>query len=47
MLVVLNPSTSASFNMAAEEYILKNFVDDVFMLWQADKTVLIGKKSEH
>ncbi len=43
MLVVLNPSTSASFNMAAEEYILKNFVDDVFMLWQADKTVLIGK----
>ena len=43
MLVVLNPSTSASFNMAAEEYILKHFHDDVFMLWQADKTVLIGK----
>jgi len=43
MLVVLNPSTSASFNMAAEEYILKNFQEDVFMLWQADKTVLIGK----
>lgn len=43
MLVVLNPSTSASFNMAAEEYILKNFSEDVFMLWQADKTVLIGK----
>jgi len=29
--------------MAAEEYILKNFQEDVFMLWQADKTVLIGK----
>ena len=43
MLVVLNPSTSASFNMAAEEYILKNFAEDAFMLWQADKTVLIGK----
>lgn len=43
MLVVLNPSTSASFNMAAEEYILKHFSEDVFMLWQADKTVLIGK----
>lgn len=43
MLVILNPNTSASFNMAAEEYILKNFEEDVFMLWQADKTVLIGK----
>jgi len=43
MLVVINPNTSASFNMAAEEYILKCFSEDVFMLWQADKTVLIGK----
>jgi len=43
MLIILNPNTSASFNMAAEEYILKNFDQDVFMLWQADKTVLIGK----
>jgi len=43
MLVLLNPNTSASFNMAAEEYILKYFSEDVFMLWQADKTVLIGK----
>ncbi len=43
MLVVINPNTSASFNMAAEEYILKYFSEDVFMLWQADKTVLIGK----
>ncbi len=43
MLVILNPNTSASFNMAAEEYILKTFQEDAFMLWQADKTVLIGK----
>lgn len=43
MLVIINPNTSASFNMAAEEYILKTFQEDAFMLWQADKTVLIGK----
>ncbi len=43
MRIVINPNKSASFNMAAEEYMLKSFEDDVFMLWQADRTVLIGK----
>lgn len=43
MRIVINNNTSASFNMAAEEYMLKNFHDDVFMLWQADRTILIGK----
>lgn len=31
------------FCLAAEEYLLKNFADDVFMLWQSDQTVVIGK----
>lgn len=43
MRIVYNANTRASFNMAAEEYMLKNFTDEVFMLWRADKTVLIGK----
>lgn len=31
------------FNLAAEEYLLKNFTEDVFMLWQSDSAVVVGK----
>lgn len=31
------------FCLAAEEYLLKNFDDDIFMLWQSNNTVVIGK----
>ena len=31
------------FCLAAEEYLLKNFKEDIFMLWQSDKTVVVGK----
>ena len=34
MLYIDNPYTDAWFNLAAEEYLLKNFSDDIFMLWQ-------------
>ncbi|MBN2637208.1 MAG: lipoate--protein ligase [Prolixibacteraceae bacterium] len=31
------------FCLAAEEYLLKNFDEDIFMLWQSEKTVVVGK----
>lgn len=36
-------NTNAFFCLAAEEYVLKNFTDDVFMLWQSEDTVVVGK----
>ena len=43
MKIILNENTSLSFNMAAEEYMMKHFDDDIFMLWRARRSVLIGK----
>src|SRR5690554_2734304 len=31
------------FCLAAEEYLMKEFSEDIFMLWQSDDTVVIGK----
>ena len=31
------------FCLAAEEYLLKNFNEDIFMLWQSENTVVVGK----
>jgi lipoate-protein ligase A len=31
------------FCLAAEEYLLKNFDEDIFMLWQSENTVVVGK----
>lgn len=31
------------FCLAAEEYLLKNFSEDIFMLWQSENTVVVGK----
>jgi len=36
-------STNAYYNLAFEEYILKNFQDDVFLLWQNDNTIVVGR----
>lgn len=43
MKIILNENTSLSFNMAAEEYLMKQSTDDIFMLWRASRSVLIGK----
>ncbi len=43
MLIVRNPSTNPYFNLAAEEYLLKNFDEDIFMLWRNENTVVVGK----
>ena len=31
------------FCLAAEEYLLKNFREDIFILWQSENTVVVGK----
>ena len=43
MIGILSPSKDIYFNLAAEEYLLKQKSDDVFMLWQSDTAVVIGK----
>ncbi|MBO4645244.1 MAG: lipoate--protein ligase [Bacteroidales bacterium] len=43
MKCILNSNTDPYFNLAAEEYVLTHYPDDVFMLWRNDKSVIIGK----
>jgi len=43
MKIILNENTNLAFNMAAEVYLMENFDDDIFMLWRASASVLIGK----
>jgi lipoate---protein ligase len=43
MICIDNPYRDASFNLSAEEYLLKNSSQDVFMLWQNEPCAIIGK----
>lgn len=43
MRIIYNTSTDPFFNLAAEEYLLDNSADDVFMVWRNEKSVIIGK----
>lgn len=43
MLLIQRSQTNPYFNIAAEEYVLKQFSEDVFMLWQNESSVIIGK----
>lgn len=43
MLCIDNKHTDPYFNLAAEEYLLKNFSDNIFMLWQNEPSVIVGK----
>jgi len=43
MLILNNPYTEAYFNIAAEEYFLKNSKEDFFLLYQNEPSVIIGK----
>lgn len=43
MIYIKNNSTNPYFNHAAEEYVLKNFSDECFMLWSNIPCVLIGR----
>lgn len=42
-LCINHTSTDPYFNLAAEEYFLKNFQEDVFVLWRSRPSVVVGK----
>jgi lipoate-protein ligase A len=43
MLIIRRHNTDPYFNLATEEYILKNFHDDAFMLWRNSPSIIVGK----
>jgi len=43
MLIIKSLSTDPYFNIAAEEYLLKDFSDDIFMLYRNDPSIIVGK----
>ncbi|AIS51450.1 lipoate-protein ligase LplJ [Thermoanaerobacter kivui] len=43
MLYIYNKNTNPYFNLAAEEYILKEFKDECFMLWRNGPSIIVGK----
>ncbi|MDI6601052.1 MAG: lipoate--protein ligase [Thermoanaerobacteraceae bacterium] len=43
MLYIYNKNTSPYFNLAAEEYVLKEFEEECFMLWRNEPSIIVGK----
>lgn len=43
MLLIYNEKTNPYFNLAMEEYLLKNFKEDLFILWRNEPSVIVGK----
>lgn len=46
MLCINNTCTDAYFNIAAEEYLLKNFTEDIFMVYQNEPSIILGKHQD-
>jgi lipoate---protein ligase len=43
MLCILLVENDPNFCLSAEEFLLKNYDDDIFMIWQSSDAVVIGK----
>lgn len=43
MLYIHNKNTEPYFNLATEEHLFKNFNDDIFMVWQNEPSIIVGK----
>ncbi|MCB2194513.1 MAG: lipoate--protein ligase [Bacteroidetes bacterium] len=43
MLCIKNDNTNPYFNLAAEEYVLRNFKGNCFMLWRNRPSIIVGK----
>lgn len=43
MLLIYNEKTNPYFNLAMEEYLLKNFNEDIFILWRNEPSIIVGK----
>src|SRR5665647_24094 len=42
-LCINQPDSDPYFNLAAEEYFLKSFQEDFFMLWRSRPSIVVGK----
>lgn len=43
MLFIDSHITNPYFNLAMEEYLLKNFSEDIFILWRNEPAIIVGK----
>lgn len=43
MLYIINDITDPYFNLASEEYLLKDFEENCFMLWRNAPSIIVGK----
>ncbi|MBE7047769.1 MAG: lipoate--protein ligase [Ruminococcaceae bacterium] len=43
MLFIYNESTDPYFNLAAEEFLIKELQEEICMLWRNDNTIVIGR----
>lgn len=43
MLLIYNDITNPYFNLAMEEYFLKNTEEDLFLLWRNESAIIVGK----
>ncbi|WP_455538363.1 lipoate--protein ligase [Terrisporobacter sp.] len=43
MLLINANTTNAYFNLAMEEYFLKNAKEDIFLLWRNENAIIVGK----
>lgn len=43
MRIIINKQTNPYFNLATEEYLLHHTEEDVFMLWQDEPCIVVGK----
>jgi len=43
MIFIDRTESNPYFNIAAEEYVLRNFTEDVLMLWESKDSVVLGK----
>lgn len=43
MYCILSPHTNPYFNLASEEYLLKHFREDLFLLYRNTPTIVVGK----
>ena len=43
MLLIYNERTNPYFNLAMEEYFLKNTNEDLFLLWRNESAIVVGK----
>ncbi len=43
MICILSPETRPAFNIASEEYLMKNIDEDVFLLYRNAPSIIVGK----